>query len=337
MMRLARTLVPILTFACLAGLSPAAAKAAPAVLPTAVTQVTKTLQLSQPSSLNSSWKRIAKIGYGAAKSKLGTSPGGDNLMLGPDYGVQMPNKTWWYLDAAKLRLAHYSDSGAYLGQVKMPTKYLAQGIYFQWANPFALADGTVVLTGNGVSPALLLLSPKKKLTKVGMSRFFGPMVTDGHSLYGFDENGVSVRVKPKTGAITTVSTFKGQGGRTFSITAASNHLTVKRPGVNLRINLVDPAHPALAVHPAVEAVMAANGKLWILATGIVEVSPGNAYDVSGLFSVSPNGAVSAVEPVRTLYSDSDPGSGHHLGIRQGSSRPTLMFIDTDAVRVYRKK
>ena len=83
--------------------------------------------------------------------------------------------------------------------------------------------------------------------------------------------------------------------------------------------------------------MAANGKLWILATGIVEVSPSVAYDVVGLFSVSASGAVSPVEPVRTLYSETDPGSGHHLGIRQGSSRPTLMFIDTDAVRVYRKK
>ena len=337
MMRLVRTLVPILTFACLAGLSPTLALAAPAVVPTAVPQVTTTLHLSQPSSLKSSWKRIAKIGYGTATSKLGTSPGGENLMIGPDYGTQVPNKSWWYLDAAKLRLAHYSDTGAYLGQVKMPTKYLAQGIYFQWANPFALADGNVVHTGNGVSPALLLLSPARKFTKVKLPRFFGPMATDGHSLYGFDEDGVSVRVKPRTGTMTAVSTFKGQGGRTFSIAAASDHITVKRPGVNLRINLLDPAHPTIAVHPAVEAVMAANGKLWILASGIVEFSPGNAYDVSGLFSVSASGAVSPVEPVRTLYSDSDPGSGHHLGIRQGSSRPTLMFIDTDAVRVYRKK
>ncbi len=337
MMRLARVLVPILTFACLAGLDPGPADAAPVTLPTAVPQVTVTRHLSPPSSLNTSWKRIAKIGYGTAASKLGTSPGGDNLMIGPDYGVQVPNKTWWYLDAAKLRLAHYSDTGGYLGQVKISTKYLAQGIYFQWANPFALADGTVVLTSNGASPALLLLSPKKKLTKVNLPRFFGPVVTDGHSLYGFDEDGVPVRVKPRTGAMTTVSSFKGQGARSFSISAAGDHLTIKRPGVNLRINLIDPAHPTLAVHPAVEAVMAANGKLWILATGIAEISPGDAYDVVGLFSVSPSGSVSAIEPVRKLYSDSDPGSGHHLGIRQGSSRPTLMFIDTDAVRVYRKK
>lgn len=337
MMRLVRTLVAILTFASVAGLSPTPALAAPAAMPTAVPQVTKTLQLHQPTSLNSTWKRIAKLGYGAATSKLGTSPGGENLMLGPEYGVQVPNKTWWYLDAAKLRLAHYTDSGAYLGRVKVPAKYLGQGIYFQWATPFALADGTVVMTSIGSAPGLLLLSPKKKLTKVKLTRYFSPAVTDGHSLYGFDEDGVSVRVKPKTGAMTPTSTFKGQGGRTFSITTASNHIILKRPGVNLRINVVDPAHPTIPVHPAVGAVMGANGTLWILVTGIVELSPTNAHDVIGLFSVASSGKVSAVEPVRTPYSDSDPGSGHHLGIRQGSSRPTLMFIDTDAVRVYRKK
>lgn len=337
MMRLATTLVPILTLACLAGYSPAPVQAAPSVAPAAVSQVTKTRYLSQPSSLNSTWKRIAKIGYGTATSKLGTSPGGKNLMLSPDYGVQVPDKTWWYVDAAKLRLAHFSDSGTYLGQVKVPTKYLTQGVYFQWATPFALADGTVVLTSIGASPGLLLLSPSKKLTKVKLTRFFSPAVTDGHSLYGFDEDGASVRVKPKAGAMTSASSFKGQGGRTFSIATAGNHIIVKRPGVNLRINLLDPTHPTISVHPAIGAVMGANGKLWILVTGIVELSPTNAYDVIGLFSVSSSGAVSAVEPVRTPYSDSDPGSGHHLGIRQGSSRPTLMFIDTDAVRVYRKK
>lgn len=330
-------MVPILTIGCIATLAAAPAKAAPTAFPTTVAKITKTRHLAPPSHLSNSWKRVSRIRYGSATSKLGTSPGGENLMIGPDYGVQVPNKTWWYLDAAKLRLAHYSDAGTYFGQVKIPTKYLGQGIYFQWANPFALADGTVVLTGNGSSSALLLLSPSRKLRRVALPRFFGPTVTDGRSLYGFDENGVSVRVKPRTGAMKAVSTFKGQGGRTFRISAASDHLTIKRPGVNVRINLVDPAHPGLAVHPAVEAVMAANGKVWILATGIVEVSPGDAHDVVGLFSVSASGAVSPVEPVRTLYSEADPGSGHHLGIRQGSSRPTLMFIDTDAVRVYRKR
>jgi hypothetical protein len=337
MMRLVRVVVPIVTIGLLAGLSPGAAQAAPQALPSAVPLVTKTLQLKQPTTLNSKWTRITKIGYGSATSKLGTSPGGENLMWGPSYGVQVPNKTWWYADAAKLRLAHYSDKGTYLGQAKLPKKYLNQGIYFQWAAPIALADGTVVLTSTTIdSPGLLLFSPKHKFSRVALASLVSVVITDGTRLYGFNEGGDKVRVNPKTGSITNVSSFKGQGGRSFNLTVGTGYVSVQRPGVNLRLNLIDPAHPGTPVHPSVEAVMGANGRLWILATGIVEVSIDEVYDVVGIFSVDAAGTVSAVSPVRSWYSDSDPGDGHHLGMRQGGTHPTLMFIDTDAVRVYRR-
>jgi len=337
MMRLTRLLIPMVTFACFAGLVSGPAQAVPTAPPRAVPQVTRTLELRLPSSLGSRWARVARIGYGTSPRKLGTSPGGENLMIGPSYGVQVPNRSWWYLDAAKLRLAHYSNSGTYLGQVKVPRKYLVRGA-FQWVNPIALADGTVVASSDSIdSPALLLMSPSHRFNRVRLNRFVNVVVTDGHSLYGFDENGKSVRVKPRTGTITTVTNFKGQGGRTFRISIGTSRINVVRPGVNLRLNLVDPAHPGLPVYPRVEAAMGADGKLWILATGVVEVTPTEAHDVIGLFTVSRSGAVSAVEPVRTPYSDSDPGDGHRLGIRLGASRPWLMFIDTDAVRVYRKK
>ena len=337
MMRLVRKLTLMLIISLLAGLSPGLAQAVPQALPLAVPLVTKTLALRQSSSLSTKWTRISRIGYGAATAKLGTSPGAENLQFGPDYGVQVPDKTWWYADAAKRRLAHYSDTGAYLGQVKLPTKYLAQGIYFQWANPVALADGRVVFTSTTInSPGLLTLSPSHTLTQISLSRFVNVVVTDGHSLYGFDESNRSVKVRPRTGSISTVSSFKGQDGRSFTISVAASRISVHRPGVNLRLNLVEPAQPVTPIQPAVEAVVGADGKLWILATGIVEVSPGNAHDVIGLFNVSVSGGVSAVYKVRTLSSDSDPGGGHHLGMRPGSSQPTLMFIDTDATRVYRK-
>jgi hypothetical protein len=83
--------------------------------------------------------------------------------------------------------------------------------------------------------------------------------------------------------------------------------------------------------------MSANGKLWVLVTAISEVSVDETYDLAGLFTVSTAGTVSAVSRVRTWYSDSDPGDGYHLGMRYGGTHPTLMFIDTDAVRVYRRK
>ena len=132
---------------------------------------------------------------------MGTSPAGEGLILGPSYGVQVPNRTWWYADAAKLRLAHYGDTGAYLGQVKLPGKYLHLG-YFQWQNPVALKDGSVVLTSTTIdSPALLLLSPKKKLSKVKLARFVNVVISDGTYLYGFDENGKKVRVTKRSGAV----------------------------------------------------------------------------------------------------------------------------------------
>ncbi len=299
--------------------------------------VVRTLMLRPPGRLGRKWRRIQKIGYGTGVAELGTSPGGENLDWGPDYGVQVPDRTWWYADAAKKRLAHFGNRGRYLGQVKIPKKFLEQRQYFQWANPFALADGSVVLTSTTIdSPALLRLAPSQKLKRVALRRFVHIVVGDGTSLFGFDENGTQVRVNPLTGKITVASDFRGQGGRPFSLTAAAGHLLLTRPGVNLRFDLVDADHPSLVVHPSVEAVMGANGKLWILVTGIVEVTPDEAHDVIGVFAVDADGNSSPVRRVRTPTSDSDPGDGNHLGVRHGGSRPTLMFIDTDAARVFRR-
>lgn len=299
--------------------------------------VIRTLVLRRPGSLGPNWARIQKIGYGAKVAQLGTSAGGENLVWGPGYGAQVPDRTWWYADAAKKRLARYGNRGRYLGQVKLPKKYLAQGRYFQWADPIALADGSVVLTSTTIdSPALLRLTPSERLKTVPMTRYVHLVVSDGTSLYGFDANGKQVRVNPRTGKITTVKAFKGQGGRPFTLTAAAGHLLLTRPAVNLRFDLVDADHPSLVVHPSVEATMSANGKLWILVTGIVEVTPDDAHDVIGIFSVDADGNSSPARRVRTPTSDSDPGDGKHLGVRHGGSRPTVMFIDTDAARVFRR-
>lgn len=332
--------VPVLLLIMLAGINPPPAHGSPAGRPLATPQTTLTRTLRTPGALSSKWTRIAKIGYGTASALLGTSVGGDGggIAWGPSYGTQVPDKTWWYADAAKRRLAHYSDSGKYLGRVPIPARYLAQGIYFQWQNPQALADGTVVLTSTSVdSPALLLLSPTKKLRRVPLDRFVGVVISDGHRLYGFDEANQKVKLAPKTGTITPVTRFAGQTGDTFNLSVSPGYLKVTRPGVNVRINLTAAGFPGLSVNPSVEAAMAANGKLWILVTGIVEIDPDRVELVIGLFNVTRTGVVSAVSRVRNPTSESDPGDGQHLGIRHGGTHPWLMFIDTDAVRVYRRK
>lgn len=319
-------------------LAAARATAAPVTAPTAtVRTISKTIALRKPASLSDRWQHIQQVGYGKAVSKLGTSPGGEGLMWGPSYGVQVPNKTWWYADAAKFRLAQYSDSGKYLRQVKLPAKYLAQGVYFQWYNPMALADGTVVLSSSTIdSSALLLLSPARVLSRVKLSRSVGLVTGDGSHLYGFDEKDRKVRVNPKTGAITTVKAFKGQGGRSFTIEVSKSVVTVTRPDVRVKLKLTAPDYPGATVHPTVEAAMAANGRLWILLTGIAELPSGKTRDVIGVLNVDAKGNVSAVSRVRTPTSQSDPGDGKHLAVRYGDNRPTLMFIDTKAVQVYRR-
>lgn len=146
-----------------------------------------------------------------------------------------------------------------------------------------------------------------------------------------------MRVAPKTGTVTTVTRLTGQGGHHFNIRTGPGYLKVNRPGLDLRINLTSADHPGGTVQPAIEVAMGANGKLWILVIGFVEISPDLADTVTGLFSVDPAGALSAVARVRNPTSDSDPADGHHLGLRHGGNRPWLTFIDTDALRVYRKK
>jgi hypothetical protein len=306
----------------------------------AAPQITKTITLHAPSALNSSWGRVSRIGYGTAKAKLGTSLGGDGdgFQIGPSYGTQTPDKTWWYLDVAKKRLAHYSATGGYLGQVKVPAKYLSQGVYLQYQNPQAMRDGSVVMTGTTIGAArLLVMSRSHHFTSVKLKQWVSIHSNDGSYLYGFNTGDQIVRVNPRTGAITKVTWMRGQGGRKFTLGVGNGFLTVRRPGVSLKLALASAEHPGKTLYPQLEATMGKDGRLWILISAIVEVSATEYADAVGLISVSTSGKVSAVQPVRTVTSDSDPGDGLHLGVRIGSSKPWLMFIDTDAARVYRLK
>ncbi len=87
--------------------------------------------------------------YGQSEDLLGTSPGGDggSVDWGPDYGTQAVDGSWWFLDAGKLRFAHFDGNGAYLDQVLVPEDVLIDGLYFQWQMPQALDDNSVVVGG----------------------------------------------------------------------------------------------------------------------------------------------------------------------------------------------
>lgn len=66
-------------------------------------------------------RTLASAGLVCRSSALGTAPGGDSgsLDIGPEYGAPGPDGTWWFLDAAKARIAHYDSAGRYLDQVRI--------------------------------------------------------------------------------------------------------------------------------------------------------------------------------------------------------------------------
>jgi hypothetical protein len=69
------------------------------------------------------WREIFAVSYGPGVEQLGTSPGGDEggaVDYGPESGAPAPDGSWWFLDVAKRRLAHYSSSGAFLEGVQVP-------------------------------------------------------------------------------------------------------------------------------------------------------------------------------------------------------------------------
>lgn len=292
--------------------------------------------LSEPSALGASWSELFALPYGDAPEQLGTSPGGEGLEWGPSYGTQVPDGSWWFLDTAHVRLAHYSETGGYLGEVPIPEQYLAGGEYVQWVTPLALGDGTVVLQSTSPDqPGMLLLTPEGSFSQVSLPRFVGVKVTDGTTLYGFDQEAGIVGVDPRNGTLTPTDAFAGQAITGFTLTVSPGHIELIRPGVGLGLPVTMAGRESSTVHLSLEAADGADGVLNLLVSGIVEDSPGELVDAVGFVRVDAAGR-GIVEAVGPLSSPADPADGLRLGVRLGDHRPWLMVIDTDAVRVYRR-
>jgi hypothetical protein len=299
------------------------------------------LLLPSASEFGPAWYEAFVISYGPAEEELGTAPGGDggSLDLGPEYGAQAPDGTWWFLDAAKLRLAHYSETASYLGSVAIPTGLLAQGLYFQYQIPRVLDDGTMV--ANNPTSGKILRLEGETLRAVDSADRFGLRYDDGTSLYGFagEDSKVMTRVDPKSGFGETVDWFLTRAGTRFRIEVAANTLTADLPdaggGTTLSLDMVYAGDPAVPAYGLIEVVSGADGTLFLYVLGATDSGVGG--QLAGIFSISPDGTVSPIEPTRNPFSNSDPGSPAHLGIRAGSDQPYIMVVDTDGVHVYQRK
>ena len=128
--------------------STTAAPTTTTVAPTTSVPADQTVQvLLQPfSALGAEWTELF-LPYGDGEEDLGTSPGGEGLMLGPEYGTQTPDEHWWILDAAKTRAAVYDVDGNFVEGVPFPEEVLVDGQYFQYQMPQGLDDGSIAAGG----------------------------------------------------------------------------------------------------------------------------------------------------------------------------------------------
>lgn len=306
----------------LAGLAPAPA---PAAVQTLVVPAAS-------SSLPASWHQVFAVGYGRKKRLLGTSRGGDSgtLRIGPEYGAPGPDGSWWFLDAAKRRLAHYSAAGTYLGQVRIPRRLLVGGRYFQWQLPHVLANGWLVAQRLGPSGTFLLRLRGGRLDEVPVAggRPVSLTYDDGKRLYGHVGRRRLVSVNPRTGAMKDVTAYRTPSGGRFTLTDDFDRGVIHVGSQVLRTRTGSGA----VAHMGVEVRAGADDALhlFLVGSGDDHVS----VQLVGAVSVAPSGAVSPVDPLPDPFSEADPGSPAHLVVAPGTSTPMLVYVLPDGVHVY---
>lgn len=282
------------------------------------------------------WETLLELPYGTSNELLGVSPGHDGI-VGPEYGAQAPDGTWWLLDSARARIAHYDGAGHYLGATELTPDQLADGRYFQWQHLRALADGTLVATSFSDERTNLLTIADNSATAAAVSdRLITVIGDDGQSLYGVTSHKGFVRIDPSEAEVSTTDWMRTPGGNRYAVGMSGHHLELRLPDFD------DPVHHRWevvsavddeAVRPVLELATDIDGRLHLLLYGTSEATP--SVQLSAYVRLGVDGSVEVMQPTPHLFSDADPGSASHLGIRPGGLNPWLMLVDKDAVRILR--
>ena len=287
------------------------------------------------SEMGPAWEEVF-LPYGEEEEELGTAPGGEGLTLGPDYGTQTPDGNWWIMDAAKQRAAVFSSDGTFQEQVVFPEEVLVDGQYFQYQMPQALDDESIAAGGARDEDTTALLRIVEGA--VTSSTFEGSIpwvTTDGVHLYGLGfDDAAPYRLDPDSPLPEPVDYLMTRAQTPFSIMVQDDQIVVQLPELDVTrtLQLSYSEEPEAPLHASIEVETGVDGTIFILITAIVESD--EPSDVGGFISISPNGVVSEMEPIRELFSPADPGSPAHLGVTPGTSTPWLMLIDEDGVRIY---
>ncbi len=283
------------------------------------------------------WRELFVIAYGRGKELLGTAPGGDSgsLDLGPEYGAPGPDGSWWFLDAAKRRIAHYDSSGRFLDRVRVPRRLLVGGRYFQWQLPRVLADGTLVAARQAVENTWLLRVRDGRIDEIPVARSFGPTYDDGVSLYGFSDRGKPVVVDPTDGSMGRTSVYRTPSGTPFSISVSGLGLRLDLPGSDVSQVLPASTSSGAPAHVGVQVRAGADDTLHLFLLGSGEDD--ESVQLVGATLVSPAGEVAEVEPLANPLTEADPGSPAQLVMAPGGSTPMLVYVLPDGVHVYERE
>jgi len=326
-------------------LPPTTTSAPPATTTSTLPATTTTSTTAQPDepvewvldpaaeSLPAAWRSAFTIGYGEAESLLGSASGGEGLTLGPNYGAQAPDGTWWLLDGAKARVAHYDRAGAYLDAVVLPEEFLRSGVYFQYQLPRVLADGTLVAARFDEDTTDFLTVTDGRPHLASLAGTLLPRTDDGRAVYGFDRDGGLWSVEVATAESQRSDWFISQTGARYMVGLITGAVVVELPdvGVEKTISLTASNGPG-AVHASLEVAIGSDGTVHMLLLGISESD--ESVQLAGYASIAANGTVGTMEPMINPFTPADPGSPSHMGIAYGSYSPWLMIVGVEGVDVY---
>jgi hypothetical protein len=283
------------------------------------------------------WTEAFVIAYGDSPETLGTSPIGDSgrARIGPRYGAQTPDGTWWVLDSSNKRIAHFSPAGEYIDAVDLGPELLSGGRFFQYESPYGMADGAFVATDIDVGTSVLRIvngEPDLAMASPSMSGSF----SDGTRIYGFGFSGSPLALDPDIPEISRTDWFLTQTGSRFFLSVDASGLRIQLPDASPPVDRVVPIVTASDIDQAafagIEVTSTANGDIHVLLYGLAL----NDEDVQlgGFTTIRPDGSLTPVESVRNPFSDVDPSGPSHLGARFGAQSPWMMFIDNDGLRIY---
>ncbi len=323
---------------------PSTTTSAPARTTSAPASTTTTLHTGPelPVALDAmpdTWVESFTIPYGETPETLGTHLVGDGegLLVGPDYGAQAPDGSWWFLDTGKFRLAHFSETGDYLGEVVVPESILTNGLYFQYQLPRVLSDGTLLASRLDAGRTTFLRLRNGNLDTFTVPMEMIPWADDGTIVYGFsfDEESSLVALVPQDGVAGVVDWFFSRGGHRFRVAGRAGGLLVELPdaspprSVELDFSAADVGGP---VYLNVEVATGSDGTIHLFLLGFPDGD--ETLQLAGYMTIGADGEVSAVEPIRNPFTVADPASPARLGVRPGTTEVTFMVVDADGVTVY---